>query len=66
MPDNNLTVLVDILDQVYLAPRPGSRRENAELLQDVHFNLGVLPFCYTCCISWCQGACKRLIDVTQS
>jgi hypothetical protein len=44
---DNLAVLVDILDQVYLAARLGSRRENAELLQDVHFNLGVLPFCYT-------------------
>jgi hypothetical protein len=44
---DNLAVLVDILDQVYLAARLGSRRENAELLQDVHSNLGVLPFCCT-------------------
>ena len=44
---DNIAVLVDVLDQVYLAARPGSRRENAVLLQDVHSNLAVLPFCYT-------------------
>jgi len=44
---DNLAVLVVMFDQVYLAARPGSRRENAVLFQDVHSNLAVLPFCYT-------------------
>jgi len=44
---DNLAVLVDIFDQVCLAARPDSRRENAVLFQDVHSNLAVLPFCYT-------------------